>query len=491
MRSFLFVALAAAMPAGLFAACGSPGRSNPGPDSSTATDSATRPEVTERDGSFSGAFCDLPGSVVFGQGSITVIEGGKDAPNLTWLTLPPGFCAHYYAHVGAARQVRFAPGGELFVASPTTPTAGGSPYGVGGIVILADDDFDGYADGDVFPHTDNTSQALTMFIGSVASAEGMLFTPGAFYYQNDTVIMKQPYQTGDRQPVGTAEQTANVTIYTSPLHWPKTLAAADDGTIYVGNGGDQGETCESSVFPRPFHGGILKLDGTPGGTPVAQGFRNPIAVRCQKGHNQCFAVELALDGSGASGGREKLVPIRQGDDWGYPCCATTNVPYTEFVTGTPNCASVASETVSFVVGHTPFGFDFEPGIWPAPYTHTAVVSLHGDVGSWTGARVVAIPMGPDGLPVQTSELQGSPPLELMQGWDDSKLDHGHPDDVAFAADGRAFVANDVTGDIFWVAPVGLNGRPDGGVEAGAHDAGHDTGPEAAPEAGPKDATTDP
>ena len=76
---------------------------------------------------------------------------------------------------------------------------------------------------------------------------------------------------------------------TSPLHWPKPLDVADDGTIYVGNGGDQAEPCDPA---HPFHGGILELDGSPGGSPVAKGFRNPIAVRCPRGHNLCFAIEL-------------------------------------------------------------------------------------------------------------------------------------------------------------------------------------------------------
>jgi glucose/arabinose dehydrogenase len=485
VRLSLLFALAASLPAGLFVACST----HPSGGNGGGADSG--PTIEEQDGSFGGPFCELPGSLVFGQDTVTVIEGGKTAPDLSWITLPPGFCAHYFAHVGAARQIRFAPGGELFVASPTTPTAGGSPFGVGGIVVLADDNFDGYADGDVFPHSDNTPQALTMFISSLASAEGMLFTPGAFYYQNSTQILSLPYQTGQRAPVGMASMVANITIYVSEDHWPKTLGQADDGTIYVGNGGDQFDQCDPTVFPRPFHGGVLELDGTAGGTPVAQGFRNPIAVRCQKGHDHCFAAELTLDGSGNEGGREKLVPIRQGDDWGYPCCATTNVPFQGV--GNPNCSSVADESVAFEVGHTPFGFDFEPGLWPAPYTSSVVLSLHGDVGSWYGARVVSIPTGGDGMPLPTSELDGgSPPLDLVQGWDDAKRDHGRPDDVAFSKDGRAFIANDVTGDIFWVAPVGLGqakdagAAPEAGPEAGP-DGGSDTGRPDAADAGHKDA----
>jgi glucose/arabinose dehydrogenase len=416
------------------------------------------PDAGSTEGGGGGPFCGLPGAFVMQHGQSSVVPGGASgAPDLSWMTLPDAFCVHYFAHVGNARQLRFAPSGELFVASPTTVTSGGNPAaGFAGIVVLADDDHDGYADGDVFPHPPEP-QALSLFLSGLPSTQGMLFAPGFFYYQDHTRILRIPYRAAERTPETTAgELVADITIYSSSLHWPKTLDMADDGTIYVGNGGDQGDRCDPTVYPRPFHGGVLVLDGTPGGTPVAQGFRNPFAVKCQRGHNHCFASELALDLSGVAGGREKLVRINRGDDWGFPCCATTNLPYPG--AGAPNCASVAAETVSYVIGHTPFGFDFEPGQWPAPFTHSIIQALHGHTGTWAGARVVAVPTDPaTGLPVPTSELDGGPmpPIPFASGWDDGKFDHGRPEDVAFAPDGRAFVGSDVTGDIVWIAPVGL------------------------------------
>jgi glucose/arabinose dehydrogenase len=227
--------------------------------------------------------------------------------------------------------------------------------------------------------------------------------------------------------------------------------------------------CADTQFPRPFHGGILRIDGTAGGTPVAQGLRNPISIRCQHGHNLCFSVELALDGSGGTVGREKLVPIRDGDDWGFPCCATTNVPYDNV--GTPNCSDVPPENVAFIVGDTPFGFDFEPGLWPAPYTNNILLALHGAFGSWHGERVVAIPTQPNGLPVTMSEIDAGFPgqVDFATGWDDGQSDHGRPAAATFAADGRLFIANDVNGDIFWIAPTTLNAAPqkDASVDANA------------------------
>jgi glucose/arabinose dehydrogenase len=406
-------------------------------------------------------FCDLPGSLVFeSNGSKRLVSGGKkNAPSLSWLTLPEGFCAHYFANVTTARQIRFAPGGELFVASPSTGTAGGAPIGLGAIVVLADDDHDGYADGDVLPHSDGTAENPSLFMGGIASTQGLLFAAGSFYYQDSSSIMKLPYSVGERTAKGTPEMIADITVFPTVDHWPKTLDMADDGTIYVGNGGDQNETCDTTVFPRPFHGGVLKIGGADdpiGGTQVSMGFRNPIAIRCQAGHNLCFSIELGKDGTFMEGGREKLVQIRNGDDWGYPCCATKNLPYPG-VTGA-NCSSVASERVAFEIGDTPFGFDFEAHGWPAPFTKNILVATHGQVGSWEGARVVAIATQANGMPVVSSDLVSETGLrDFATGWPGASATQtqGRPSAVTFAADGRLFVANDQDGDIFWVAPIGV------------------------------------
>src|SRR5438105_891701 len=203
--------------------------------------------------------CDLPGSVQYTAAGKMRVAGGSGAESIAFIDVPTGFCVHYFGNVGNTRQLRFAPGGELFVASPTTGTTGGGQGGQSAIVILPDDDGDGVAD------------APITFLGDLPSTQGIMFAKDAIYYQDRTRIMRRPYAAGDRAPADPVEQVANVTAYASSGHWPKPLDQADDGTIYVGNGGDQGDTCDPA---HPFHGGIVKLDGTPGGAVVAKGFRN-------------------------------------------------------------------------------------------------------------------------------------------------------------------------------------------------------------------------
>jgi glucose/arabinose dehydrogenase len=243
------------------------------------------------------------------------------------------------------------------------------------------------------------------------------------------------------------------------LHWTKVMDTGQDGTIYVTNGGSQGDQC---VPGNPVRGAVFTLNPDGSTSLVSKGFRNPIALRCEPNHDVCLAAELALDYSEAHGGREKVVPIRPGDDWGYPCCATQDLPYantTYIGGGTPDCSGVASDIDSFVIGDTPFGLDFETGKWPQPWADRVYVTLHGAAGSWTGARVVAISLDPTtGLPVAATELGGTSPdamLQFASGWDDNMHDHGRPAPITFAADGRLFLGNDNDGSIVWIAPVGL------------------------------------
>jgi glucose/arabinose dehydrogenase len=377
--------------------------------------------------------------------------GSPTSPELLWLALPDGFCAHYFATVPDVRQLRFAPGGELFATSPTTPTTGGNyTQGLSSIVVLPDDNHDGLADG------------RSVFLSGLPSSQGILFAKGAFYYQDGPTIRSVPYHTGDRQPSGAPQEVTTIMAPQDGLHWTKVMDIGQDGTIYVTNGGSQGDVC---IAGNPARGAVFSLNADGTTSLVSKGFRNPIAFRCETSHNVCLAAELALDYSGDHGGREKVMPIRAGDDWGYPCCATQNLPYAGATYssggGIPDCSGVAPEGDSFVIGHTPFGLDFENGKWPQPWGGRVYVTLHGAAGSWTGARVVAIPLDPSsGLPMAATELGagGTSPDSMLQfasGWDDNVHDHGRPAPITFADDGRMFLGDDHDGLIVWIAPVGL------------------------------------
>jgi glucose/arabinose dehydrogenase len=366
--------------------------------------------------------------------------------SLPWLTVQKGFCAHHFATLASVREIRFGDNGEFYGASPGQSMVGGANAGLGAIVMLPDDNGDGQA------------EAPIKILPNLTQAHGFALANGYLYYQASlTQIRRVKYQSGDRTPVpdpATAgEALADITVYQSSAHWTKTIDVADDGTVYVTNGGDQGSACTQ---PTPFQGGILKIDGTSGAHQVARGFRNPIHLRCQHGTNHCFATELARDSSASQGGREKLILVKEGDDWGHPCCASKDLPFSD-ITPTPDCSKVASEDNAFVIGSTPFGFDFAPRTWPAPLGGAVFVTLHGVFGSWTGARVVAIATDPvTGMPLKSSTTGATPTgaiSDFATGWDDMTQAHGRPSIATFSPDGRLFVGDDTTGEVFWVAPI--------------------------------------
>jgi glucose/arabinose dehydrogenase len=400
-----------------------------------------------------GTFCALPGSMVATGAGMVAVPGGDTTHDISWLTVPVGFCAHYFATVHTVRQLRFAPDGDLFAASPTQGTTGGAGDGSASIVVLPDDNQDGEADMNIDYLTD------------LPATQGLMFNGGYFYYQNNQTILRVPFQAGDRKGPSSSETVTTIDSTVVPQateHWPKVFDFAQDGTMYIANGGTDGEQCTSN---QRLFGAFFSLNADSTVTEVSRGYRNPIAIRCESDHDVCLAAELAKDYSGGEGGREKLMPIRSGDDWGFPCCATQNLPYTGQMytdTGaTPDCSKTASENDAFIIGHTPFGLDFETGVWPAPWTHRVFVTLHGVFGTWEGARVVGISLDPTtGLPLPASELDASASsatvmMDFATGWDDGNRDHGRPAPIAFAPDGRLFIGDDQLGAVIWIAPMGL------------------------------------
>ena len=230
------------------------------------------------------------------------------------------------------------------------------------------------------------ADSVGTFLGGLALVQGLLFDGGQLYYQDGPVIRRVAYAPGDRQPSAASEIATDMSILQqNSTHWPKVFDRAMDGTLYVSNGGGQSDMCLST---SPERGAIRQVEADGGTSLVAKGFRNPIAIRCESNHDVCLAIELALDYSATIGGREKLFPIRAGDDWGFPCCATQNEPYAgvsyQDTNAMPDCSGVVAESGAFVIGDTPFGLDFETGQWPAPWGGRAFVTLHGAVSDVEG-----------------------------------------------------------------------------------------------------------
>jgi len=383
-------------------------------------------------------FCDLPG------------------PEAAGLSVPPEFCIREFttAPLTEPRVIRFAPNGDLFVAAPSMNTPGGAGNGPGAILVMPDDDGDGRADsvltfaGGSPRSGSNNCAGLEADPTNLACVHGLLFSGGYMYYTRSDEVRRVPYTQGARvAPGGPSELVATLGgAGLNDIRWTHTLEQNKDGSIWVSRGRFDTSTCSQSemeigaVFSLPI-GGNATLPVTP--VLVANGFRNPMYVRCSPGScGDCYTNELSGDGWDGQGGHEKLALLeKKGQSWGYPCCIQQGVAAN--TAGTADCSNVGRELVSIPLHDTPFGFDFDRGAFPGDYRHGVFVALHGVVPSFGGSGVVWMKTSPGSLrPTGEATM-------FIHGFGKPV---GRATDVAFAPDGRMFVADDTSGKIYWVAP---------------------------------------
>jgi glucose/arabinose dehydrogenase len=410
-------------------ACGGP---RPLPDVPDAQD-APSPTDTARDD----ATMDVP--------DVTPpTDASDDAPmgptfcslgtNVPGAVVPAGFCIRQFATVRSPRTLAFAPNGDLFVGAPSTFAPGGANGGPGAVLVYSDDDHDGVGE----QHT---------FAGSLADVHGIALGGGYLYYTTQNSVFRTPYTTGQRaETPGSREDLRMPTRYGTAGRWTHGLARSVGGTLLTSTGQygtcggmPVGEISRVGTTP-PMPGAMGTLD------PVAVGFRNPMYLRCHFRDEVCVASELGEDQT--PGAREKILVVRMGTNYGYPCCFTTNLG----PGGGMNCGSVTREDMEFPIGDTPFGLDWERGVWPEPYRHALFVALHGSfytTPAWQGARIVFASADP------TTHVPSGAWRDLVTGFGPGGSPLDRPSDIAFAPDGRLFFSDDLGNAIYWVAPTSL------------------------------------
>jgi glucose/arabinose dehydrogenase len=368
--------------------------------------------------------------------------GGSDGPlattycargmDVAGVTPPAGFCVKRYAAVAEARTLAVAPNGDVFVGAPSRVTPGGSQGGPGAIVLLTDDDHNGMAESHVF------LSSLSSTVG-LDDVHGLALGGGSLYFTTQTSVWRVPYVSGQRT-AGTPVDLGLPPTFATGGRWTHGLALSKGGQLFASRGAYA--TCGLAQQA----GEISAVAATGALTTVANGFRNPMYMRCHAQDEVCAAMELGEDL--AAGAHEKMVVLRPGTSYGYPCCYTKAAP----ATMTAMCDAVTQEEATFPLSDTPFGFDWAPATWPAPYANAIFVALHGSaysVPEWQGASLVFAAANPTThVPVQDWQ-----PFLGGFGPDGTALER--PADVAFAPDGRLFFADDEAGVVYFIAPVGL------------------------------------
>ncbi|HVZ74838.1 MAG TPA: hypothetical protein VHJ20_20795 [Polyangia bacterium] len=339
---------------------------------------------------------------------------------------PAGFCLKHYAQVDEPRAMVVADNGDVLVAAPSRGTPGGASGGKGAILILTDDDHDGLA-------------TSSVFLDGLEDVHGLALGGGFLYFTRQETVFKLPFTAGQRVANGTPTDLKLPATFAGGGRWTHGLAISKSGQLYASRG--EYGTCGAS------HGGEISSVGAGGAlTTLASGLRNPMYMNCHYADDTCAAMELGDDLH--EGAREKMILLRPDTNFGFPCCYTTKKPE---MTGAA-CDDVTTEDAFFELTETPFGFDWERGLWPEPFKGGIFVALHGSAYSspeWQGARVVYAPTSP------TSHAPTQDWTTFLSGFGPGGSVLDRPADVKFGPDGRLFIADDASDHVYWMAPTTL------------------------------------
>ena len=211
-------------------------------------------------------------------------------------------------------------------------------------------------------------------------------------------------------------------------HLTRTIAFSPAGKLYV----SVGSSCNSCVEKERIRASIIEMnpDGS-GQREYARGLRNAVGIRWIG--NFMFATNQGSDHLGTARPDETFYAIRQGADYGWPYCHSSNgrIFGDPKIRRTSGCRGVPAPYASFPARSSALGFDFfdEPDT-PYEFKDAFVVSLHGstnkDIGR--GYKVVAMRKG--------RKLQ-----DLITGFLRSGKVVGRPCDI-LKLDARSFLMSD-------------------------------------------------
>lgn len=419
---------------------------------------------------------------------------GQALPDATHY-VPPGMCARFIGKVPGARQLTFAPNGDLFATSGTA------------IFRLRDADGDGFfknAEITEWAKTTGTNDGLSnnvhidvasgfLYVGSLNGVRRFRYSPDALAGEGgEDVVLNLPKG---------GHQRRTVRVY--------------DGFLYAYSGSSSNvshEGADKSIYDTKRS--LIKrfelskfVPGTPfdwnAGEVFTVGLRNANGFTRNEATGKIYAVVNGLDNQAYKGKDvhtdnpgEQIVEIAKGKQYGYPFCFTAQrvfdngdtgnliAPGTQLINvAAPGghddawCAANSSKPATFVQAHSaPLDLAFfatEPrGALPERWRGGAFVAFH---GSWnresaqTGRKVVWQPFNADGTaPMPSSDPttttfpyetvfgggNSSAPEDGVWKWateDSSEGDTPRPAGVAVSPiDGALYIASDVPGMLYRV-----------------------------------------
>jgi glucose/arabinose dehydrogenase len=358
------------------------------------------------------------------------------------LHVPSGFTIQTIAHVGGARELAFAPNGDLFVG-----TLGSNVY----IVQNAEGQAAAPA---VFADLGDSPAAGVALSGSAANA--------ALYVGTQFGVYRIPYTAGEKAARSAPVKIASVRPGGSSDHSTTTVAIAG-GVLYA----SVGSSCDACTESDPTRATIqqMHLDGS-AMTAKAVHIRNAIALAVNPATQTLWAGDSGQDSLPPGHPYEFFdgVTLHAGvADYGWPDCEEDRHAYGAGA----NCSTTVVPLVAFPAYETLIGAAFYPKnqtgayAFSSAYRGGAFVTMHGSWHTGSGGtyvaspRVVFVPMNGDAPKTNVNWSDPSTQwTDFLTGFQlaDGRTRIGRPTGIAVGPSGSLFIDDDQTGNIYRIRP---------------------------------------
>ncbi|RAV11313.1 gluconolaconase [Mycolicibacterium sp. GF69] len=366
-------------------------------------------------------------------------------------TVPAGWSMSVWARIPKARLAVWTPDGALLVSVP----------GTGEVVLLT-------------PTGAGARQSL--LLGGLNQPHGLAFAGDTLYVAESDRINAYDYADGSatnrRTVAGDLPDAKSPDLHGAYAHALKSVAVGPDGAVYFSIG-STGNISAADREANPPRATIMRVP--PGGGPAqpfATGVRNGTGLAIAPDGSVWTANNgrdnVAFPHPGPDYGkvreeyvtdhpREQLARLTPGRELGWPFCnpdgGPANMPMIRDVQTNADgsrmdCAALPPIEQSLGAHAAPLGLSFTSGVLPEPYSHGALVGVH---GSWNAdpprAPEVAFFGWQDGELTDQQTLVGG-----FQSTDGSRW--GRPVAAVVGPDGAVYITDDYADAVYRLAPAG-------------------------------------
>lgn len=343
---------------------------------------------------------------------------GSRAFRVDELRTPPGYEVSLYANVprGGLRHMAFGPNGVLYAAARSR----------GWIVAI--------------PEAGRVVNVLEGLRGphSLEFRDGSLFVA-----LDDGVVRFDDAGTGDLVIRTRAQRL--ITLPTGGQHTTRTLRIAPDGSLFV----SAGSTCNFCNEGDRRRAAVMRYNADGSGEQVfATGLRNSVGLDFHPETGELWATDHGGDNIGDNEPPEEINVIREGGNYGWPDCYSSNRPVPSRVFPQVNasrCAAAQAPEVEMQGHSAPLGLAFYRGDdFPVSFRNQMLVAFH---GSWNRSQ----PTGYKVVRVTSAGVE-----DFLWGFLDerTRTTSGRPVQAIPGPDGAVYVSDDATGNIYAVRYTG-------------------------------------